>query len=467
MNKLQEAQIMRDEKITKTESDLLSAAISRIISAEMLEKTISEQLPLVDDLSDTNKIYCGKVSVLFVDMRESTKLPEKFNTEQLVKIYRGYIRTVVQAIRYSGGVVRDFMGDGVLAVFVDSEEGNSEDKSVRAARYITTAIDKFLNPVLNQEIRHRVSCGIGIHTGDISLSKVGMKGKEQNVEAENEFGIAWIGNSTNLACKFSGAVDSGAIFISSSTYAALSDIDGKQKWEKAEISKGSNVLSGYIAKKYYLELDEEIEPCSASSGGVTLGLADQLKTEYQNQLAEIARRAEELGRKEQELKAKEQELNTKSTEVIRKENGNRAIEGALREHEYLFCCDVLGSGHCKTAYVKEMGLDFWEKYLHEAIEAGAKIGKDEHEVKQKISYAMVSIYEDLEVFDKAYDFLVEQAVGCAWLNLSTVQRIVKRVGCCDRLKSALYTRLAKNDLSQENEEEFEQIKNWLVFEYNS
>ena len=47
-----------------------------------------------------------------------------------------------------------------------------------------------------------------------------MKGKEQQEDAEDEFGIAWIGNSTNLACKFSGAVGNGTIFISASTYSA-------------------------------------------------------------------------------------------------------------------------------------------------------------------------------------------------------------------------------------------------------
>lgn len=218
---------MSEDKINKSESDLLSAAIARIISSEVLEYTMSDQLPLTDDLPDSNKIFHGKASMLFVDMRESTKLPDKFSRNQLVKIYRSYIRVIVQAIRYSGGVVRDFMGDGVLAVFIDSCEGKSEDKAVRAARYITTAIDKLLNPVLDQKIKHRISCGIGIHTGEISLSKVGMKGKEQHDDEENEFGIAWIGNSTNLACKFSGFVDNGAIFISASTYSELTDFEGK------------------------------------------------------------------------------------------------------------------------------------------------------------------------------------------------------------------------------------------------
>lgn len=460
---------MSEDKIKKNELDLLASAINRIISSEVLEKSMSDQLPLTDNLSDSNKIYHGKVSVLFVDMRESTKLPEKFSGIQLVKIYRSYIRTVVQAIRYSGGVVRDFMGDGVLAVFVDNEEGKSEDKSVRAARYITTAIDKFLNPLLEQEMKHRISCGIGIHTGEISISKVGMKGKEQQDDAESEFGIAWIGNSTNMACKYSGAVDNGTIFISESTYSALSDIAEKQKWERVEISKGGNVLGGYIAKQYYLSLDidTDIEPCPAGKSNIILNLADELKREYQKQMADIARKAEELGKREQSLQDKERQLNKKATEINQKVKENIDKERSIIEQEYQFYCEVLGSGHCKEAYVKEMGKEFWEDNLNKALLAGYRIGKSEHEIKQEVSYAMVSIYEDLELYDKAYEFLVEQAVGYPWLHLFTVQNIVKKIGYCDRLKSALYSRLVKDDLSAENRKKFEEIKNWLVFDYEN
>ena len=85
--------------------------------------------------------------MLFVDMRETTRMSEQYNPEQLVKIYRSYVRVVIQAVRYSDGVVRDFMGDGLLVAFVDGEEYKSGEKAVRAARYIATAIDKILNPV--------------------------------------------------------------------------------------------------------------------------------------------------------------------------------------------------------------------------------------------------------------------------------------------------------------------------------
>ena len=78
---------------------------------------------------------------------------------------------------------------------------------------------------------------------------------------------------------------------------------------------------------------------------------------------------------------------------------------------------------------------------------------------------MVSIYEDLQLYDKAYDFLVEQAIGCSWILLHTVQNIVKKVGYCSRLKSAVCERLEKNDLSTDDRKDFEETKNWIMFDF--
>lgn len=449
------------EKITKTESDLLSSAIEKIVNTEVLEKDISGKLPKTVDLHDSNKVYSGKISVLFVDMRDSTKLPAQFDAEQLVKIYRSYIRTIVQAVRYSNGVVRDFMGDGVLAVFIDDDNGKSEDKAVYAARYITTAIDKFLNPVLDEKINHRISCGIGIHTGEISLSKVGMKGKEQDEDAENEFGIAWIGNSTNLACKQCGAVECGTIFINDSTYSALSDINKKDIWHSVDIQKGSNILSGYVAEHYYLSLDEEIAPCVAEGQSSPINVFSVI----QHKIDELTQKAQELGQKEQESKEKQRALNNKELLLNNKQRLLDEAEDRLNDSRYYFYREILRSGHCKKDYVVAMGQDFWEENLEKTISAGADVGKTVCQVKQDVSYAMVSIYQSLGLYDKAYEFLVEQAKGHPWLTKGTVQNIVTKVGYCESLKSALYTRLAKRDLSPKDQEKFEEIKDWLVFEY--
>lgn len=70
------------EKIDKMEIDRLAKAVDKILYSEVLEKDIEQRLPLVNELADANRIYRGKISVLFVDIRESTKLPDKFNKDQ-------------------------------------------------------------------------------------------------------------------------------------------------------------------------------------------------------------------------------------------------------------------------------------------------------------------------------------------------------------------------------------------------
>lgn len=453
---------MTDKKIAKAELELLQSAVDRIVNSEVLESKISSFLPKVEDLSDSNKIYRCKTSVLFVDMRKSTKLPEQFDNIQLAKIYRSYIRVIVQAIRYSGGVVKDFMGDGVLAMFIDNEDGKSEDKAVNAARYITTCIDKVLNPVLDDILDYRISCGIGIHTGEISLSKVGMKGKSSDKE-ESEYGIAWIGSSTNLACKFSGAVDNGSIFISSSTYKNISSVEDKKNWSHVKFEKNGNLLEGFISHNNYLPIDVEYEikalPSGMSESSITL--SESISYNLNKKLNEIEQKSRELGKKEEKIKSDESKLASKTAKLNNKEKEHISKEFQLNVDYYDFYCETLKSAHCKSAYAIEMGEDFWETNLTNAILAGRKIGKSESEVKQDVSYAMVSIYESLKMYDKAYEFLIEQINKCRWVHLFTVQKIVHKVGYCNRLYSAIKSRVYKGDIPDDNYEEFKKIENWL------
>lgn len=446
---------MTDKKIIKAELELLQSAVDRIVNSEVLESKISSFLPKVEDLSDSNKIYRCKTSVLFVDMRKSTKLPERFDNIQLAKIYRSYIRVIVQAIRYSGGVVKDFMGDGVLAMFIDNEDGKSEDKAVNAARYITTCIDKVLNPVLDDILDYRISCGIGIHTGEISLSKVGMKGKSSDKE-ESEYGIAWIGSSTNLASKFSGAVDNGSIFISSSTYKNISSVEDKKKWSHVKFEKNGNLLEGFISHNNYLPIDVEYEIKALPSGK-----SESISFNLNKKLNEIEQKSRELGKKEEKIKSDESNLASNIAKLNNKEKEYVSKEFQLNLDSYDFYCKIIRSAHCKSAYTIEMGVDFWETNLTEAILAGRKIGKCESEVKQDVSYAMVSIYQSLQMYDKAYDFLIEQVNGCRWVHLHTVQRIVNKVGYCYKLNSAIKSRIYKGDIPDENYEEFKKIESWL------
>lgn len=55
--------IGKSNRLPKKDVDILLTAINKIVFTEVLEKELSNLLPITDDLSDSNKIYRGKVSI--------------------------------------------------------------------------------------------------------------------------------------------------------------------------------------------------------------------------------------------------------------------------------------------------------------------------------------------------------------------------------------------------------------------
>ena len=130
-------------------------------------------------------------------------------------MYRSFLKTITRAIRVCHGNVRDFIGDGVLAVFsdkeIDGEKISSAEQAVMAGKMICTLIDYCLNPKLKEKFDVVIGYGIGICTGTVLVTKVGMRGNEKNPDLENETGTIWIGSCTNYASKFCGVATSGEI----------------------------------------------------------------------------------------------------------------------------------------------------------------------------------------------------------------------------------------------------------------
>lgn len=147
---------MENQRITKSELDAALNALEHILDQPVDEIDLTDDIPPVADVADSNKVFKGKLSILFVDMRKSTDLTDELKAKKMVKIYRGFIRMAIQAIRYSGGYTRQFAGDGLMGVFQDSTEDDalvpSAYKAETAARYIQTLVDFCLNPALKKHL---------------------------------------------------------------------------------------------------------------------------------------------------------------------------------------------------------------------------------------------------------------------------------------------------------------------------
>jgi adenylate cyclase len=160
--------------------DLFHRAVSLFVSKE-----------LASSLEESNAIgLSGKreeVTILFTDIRGFTAFTEQASEEQgpevVVQLLNEYMATMVGIIVMYHGHVNKFIGDGILAVFSDDDEGAQPgDHPLRAVRCATRMVTA----------RSRFETGAGIHTGVVVVGNVGSADKME---------YTVLGDTVNLASR--------------------------------------------------------------------------------------------------------------------------------------------------------------------------------------------------------------------------------------------------------------------------
>lgn len=454
---------MTESFIPTLEFETASNAVNNILGQSVEEIEITDTLPPLNDITDSNKVFKGKLSVLFVDMRKSTDLTDELKSKKMVKVYRSFIRIVIQAIRYSGGYTRQFAGDGIMGVFQDSNEDDqiisSSCKAIKAARYIHTLIDYCLNPALKKSMDICIGCGIGICTGTIMITKVGMRGKESDETTENETGIVWVGSTTNYANRYCGLAHPCEIFIDENTYLEIKD---SEVWTKISRTKGSKVFEGYTVSEYYLSLPEDVtaeavkadkENYSETSFIQEIFAETQEKAlllvdEISKKSAELSVALEKIKQQENQVIARDNDsrkenirlqqwqsrLNSKQADVDRKEQENK-------EQAYSIYKSIFSKTYCKNTLIKEYGKDYWLGLIKKMYELGQEIGKSEIQVKIDLDCYLIGIYRCFAMYEEAYEILCVQAENSTWLSAYVLEDVVKQSGHWAKLKGILEKRV--------------------------
>ena len=454
---------MSESFIPASEFETASNAVKNILGQPVEEIEITDILPPLNDIADSNKVFKGKLSVLFVDMRKSTDLTDELKSKKMVKVYRSFIRIVIQAIRYSGGYTRQFAGDGIMGIFQDSNVDDqiisSSYKATKAARYIHTLIDYCLNPALKKSMDICIGCGIGICTGTIMITKVRMRGKESDETAENETGIVWVGSTTNYANRYCGLAHPCEIFIDENTYSEIEDLE---VWTKTSRTKGSKVFEGYTVSEYYLSLPEEItaeaikadkENDSETSFIQKIFAETQEKAlllvdEISKKSAELSVALEKIKQRENQVIARDNDsrkenirlqqwqsrLNSKQADVDRKEQENKKKAYSLHK-------SIFSKTFCKDSLIKLYGKDYWLELIQKMYELGEEIGKSELQVKIDLDCYLVDIYMCFNMYEEAYEVFCVQAEHSSWLHTHTLENVVKQSGHWAKLKGILEKRV--------------------------
>ena len=365
---------MNSMAFSKSDLEILDSRIRNIIEqpVEQIEVT-SDLPPTIKDLENNNKTYSIVAAILFIDIRKSTFLTENSQTKSMVKIYRAFMRMAVGCVRKNGGVTRQFLGDRIMGVFVDSVDDKgvvierATDKAINAARSLQTAIDYSLNKHLKAKVNGKViECGIGIDYGKVLVTQVGMYGVEQDEDKEDEVDCVWVGNITNHASKYSDLAAGGEIFISENVYNQLSD-DTKEVWIPVAKCKGSKLFQGYITQDYYLDYAEELgKPTKVEQENLNeTDTANQLLIivkEVERLQSDLIQRERELAVLEDRLKRENQNLLKQyNTEKIARIEAQQELNSAKNELQEImelffeFSCAIINFAHCKTQPLSPSG----------------------------------------------------------------------------------------------------------------
>jgi adenylate cyclase len=124
------------------------------------------------------------VTILFTDIRGFTAFCESKDPAVVVELLNTYMTVMVKIIVRYGGHVNKFIGDGILAVFSDDDEGaRAGDHAYRAIAAATEMVTEKVGDF---------KTGAGIHSGEVVIGNVGSSDKM-------EFTV--LGDTVNLASR--------------------------------------------------------------------------------------------------------------------------------------------------------------------------------------------------------------------------------------------------------------------------
>lgn len=114
-----------------------------------------------------------EVTILFVDIRGSTSLAEARLPYDVIFLLNALFAALAEAVEKSAGYYSNFTGDGLMALFgLDGKRAEGANAALRCALAMFEALDS-LNERLAGELATPLEIGIGIHTGQAIVGRMG------------------------------------------------------------------------------------------------------------------------------------------------------------------------------------------------------------------------------------------------------------------------------------------------------
>jgi class 3 adenylate cyclase len=173
-----------------------------------------------------------QASILFADLAGFTKLTEAKGPRAIVDILNAYFDAATEIIRRHNGVVTQFQGDAILAIFnVPFEDPDHAQRAFDAAL-------ELLDTVENRTFAgEKLAIRVGVNSGPLIAGNVGGGGRQSYTVH---------GDAVNLAARFEALnKDPGTSLLVSESTAAMVSIGDLRRIGETEIRGLSQPIGIY------------------------------------------------------------------------------------------------------------------------------------------------------------------------------------------------------------------------------
>lgn len=168
----------------KAALDTQKKQLSRLYEEKLLAE-LGEKWPTADSVVEDRKF--ANATVLFVDVVNFPAFAEKLTSSELSDVVRQFYNNAGDTVYLFGAYHMQFVGEGLLAVFVDTTDTDTVNSGLRATKAALGLIDSahrvqgFLVSHFTDRTLPRFEVTVALHSGAVTLAKLEdpLRGKSQ------------------------------------------------------------------------------------------------------------------------------------------------------------------------------------------------------------------------------------------------------------------------------------------------
>jgi class 3 adenylate cyclase/tetratricopeptide (TPR) repeat protein len=177
-----------------------------------------------------------QVTVLFADIRESTKLVEPLDPEDAQKLIDPVLDIMMEAVHRYEGTVNQVTGDGIMALF--GAPLAHEDHALRAC-YAALAMQEEMQRYrqkLGQTEESGLQIGVGMNSGEVVV---------RSIDTDLNIDYSAVGHTTHLAARMQEIAGPGLILMSFTTLRQVEGFVQVQSLGPVQVKGISQPLEAY------------------------------------------------------------------------------------------------------------------------------------------------------------------------------------------------------------------------------